>query len=39
MPRGAPDRVGSFVPCHPITGREVAGVEHADADLYHGSRS
>jgi prephenate dehydrogenase len=31
--------VGSFVPCHPITGREVAGVEHADADLYHGSRS
>jgi prephenate dehydrogenase len=40
MPRGAlKTGVGSFVPCHPITGREVAGVEHADADLYHGSRS
>jgi len=30
------DHVGSFVPCHPITGKEVSGVEHADADLYHG---
>ncbi|SFB75094.1 prephenate dehydrogenase [Polaromonas sp. OV174] len=28
------DNVGSFVPCHPITGKEVAGVEHADVDLY-----
>ena len=28
--------VGNFVPCHPITGREVAGVENADADLYKG---
>lgn len=28
--------VGSFVPCHPITGKEVSGVEHADADLYLG---
>jgi prephenate dehydrogenase len=28
--------VGVFVPCHPITGREVSGVENADADLYHG---
>ena len=28
--------VGSFVPCHPITGKEVSGVEHADADLYVG---
>ncbi|GAA3997374.1 hypothetical protein GCM10022279_21300 [Comamonas faecalis] len=28
--------VGSFVPAHPITGREVAGVEHAQADLYRG---
>lgn len=26
--------LGSFVPAHPITGKEVAGVEHADADLY-----
>lgn len=30
------DNVGSFVPCHPITGKEVSGVEHADADLYIG---
>jgi prephenate dehydrogenase len=28
------DHVGSFVPAHPIAGKEVAGVEHADADLY-----
>ena len=26
------DRIGSFVPAHPIAGKEVAGVEHADAD-------
>ncbi len=30
------DHVGSFVPCHPITGKEVSGVEHADVDLYAG---
>lgn len=30
------DKVGPFVPAHPITGREVAGVEHADAELYVG---
>jgi prephenate dehydrogenase len=30
------DRIGSFVPAHPITGKEVAGVEHADAQLYAG---
>ena len=30
------DRIGSFVPAHPITGREVAGIAHADASLYHG---
>ncbi|QNP49265.1 prephenate dehydrogenase [Diaphorobacter aerolatus] len=30
------DQMGSFVPAHPIAGREVAGVEHADADLYTG---
>ncbi|MDB5945003.1 MAG: prephenate dehydrogenase, partial [Ramlibacter sp.] len=30
------DHIGSFVPCHPITGKEVSGVEHADADLYTG---
>lgn len=31
-------QVGGFVPCHPITGREVAGVEHADATLYQGKQ-
>ena len=30
------ENVGSFVPCHPITGKEVSGVEHADVNLYHG---
>ena len=28
------ERLPCFVPAHPITGKEVAGVEHADADLY-----
>lgn len=32
------DQIGSFVPAHPITGKEVAGVEHADAALYTGSQ-
>jgi prephenate dehydrogenase len=32
------DHVGSFVPCHPITGKEVSGVEHADPDLYSGKQ-
>ena len=32
--RALRENVGSFVPCHPITGKEVSGVEHADADLY-----
>jgi prephenate dehydrogenase len=30
------DQVGVFVPAHPITGKELAGVENADADLYTG---
>ena len=30
------DQVGVFVPAHPIAGKEVAGVEHADPELYHG---
>jgi len=30
------DHVGCFVPCHPITGKEVSGVDHADPDLYQG---
>ena len=32
------DHIGSFVPAHPIAGKEQAGVEHADADLYHGKQ-
>ncbi|MBV8620780.1 MAG: prephenate dehydrogenase/arogenate dehydrogenase family protein [Curvibacter sp.] len=32
------DQIGSFVPAHPITGKEVAGVEHADAELYRGKQ-
>jgi prephenate dehydrogenase len=32
------DHIGSFVPCHPITGKEVSGVEHVDADLYGGKQ-
>lgn len=34
--RALQSQVASFVPAHPITGREVSGVEHADAELYHG---
>lgn len=30
------DHVSSFVPCHPVAGKEVSGVEHADPDLYTG---
>jgi prephenate dehydrogenase len=30
------DHLGSFVPAHPIAGKEVSGVEHADPDLYKG---
>ena len=32
------DNIGSFVPCHPITGKEASGVEHADPDLYAGKQ-
>jgi prephenate dehydrogenase len=32
-------QIGSFVPAHPITGKEVAGVEHADVHLYRKPRS
>jgi prephenate dehydrogenase len=32
------DHVASFVPCHPITGKEASGVEHADPELYNGKR-
>ena len=30
------DHIGTFVPCHPIAGKEVSGVEHADPELYTG---
>jgi len=30
------DKLPTFVPAHPIAGKEVAGVAHADVDLYTG---
>ena len=30
------ERVGSFVPAHPIAGKEMSGVQHADAALFSG---
>ena len=30
------ERITSFVPAHPITGKEVSGIQHADATLYNG---
>ena len=30
------DKLPTFVPAHPIAGKEVAGVAHADVDLYKG---
>lgn len=36
--RALREQVGSFVPAHPIAGREVSGVENADADLYTGKQ-
>ena len=32
------DHIGCFVPAHPIAGKEVSGVEHADPDLYGGKQ-
>lgn len=34
--RALREQVGSFVPAHPITGKEVSGVEFADPHLYTG---
>jgi prephenate dehydrogenase len=34
--RALRERIGSFVPAHPIAGKESAGVENADPDLYKG---
>ena len=30
------ERVASFVPAHPIAGKEASGIQHADAGLYSG---
>ena len=30
------DNIASFVPAHPIAGKEVSGIAHADATLYNG---
>jgi prephenate dehydrogenase len=32
------DQVGVFVAAHPIAGKELSGVEHADATLYNGKQ-
>ncbi len=32
------DQAGVFVAAHPIAGKEVSGVEHADVDLYQGKQ-
>jgi prephenate dehydrogenase len=34
--RALRERIVSFVPCHPIAGKEAAGIQHADAALYSG---
>ena len=36
--RALREHVSSFVPAHPIAGREVSGVENADADLFQGKQ-
>ena len=36
--RALREHVGLFVPAHPIAGKEVSGVENADADLYTGKQ-
>ena len=34
--QGLEGKLKCFVPAHPIAGKEVAGIEHADADLFTG---
>ncbi len=34
--KGLREQIGSFVPTHPIAGKESSGVDHADSDLYAG---
>ncbi len=36
--RALKEQLGSFVPAHPIAGKEQAGIEHADANLYQGCK-
>jgi prephenate dehydrogenase len=36
--RALGDNFGSFVPAHPIAGKELAGVQHAEADLFKGKQ-
>jgi prephenate dehydrogenase len=36
--RALGDKFGCFVPAHPIAGKEVAGVQHAEADLFKGKQ-
>lgn len=36
--RGLREQIGSFVAAHPIAGKELAGVQHADAGLYTGKQ-
>ena len=36
--RALGERIGQFMPAHPICGKEVAGIEHADAQLYAGQQ-
>ncbi len=36
--RALREQIGSFVPAHPVAGREVSGAENADADLYPGKQ-
>lgn len=36
--RALREQIGSFVPAHPIAGKEVSGVDHADPDLYSGKQ-
>ncbi|MET3915115.1 prephenate dehydrogenase [Variovorax sp. OAS795] len=35
---GLQDQFSHFVPAHPIAGKEVSGIEHADASLYTGRK-
>jgi len=35
---GLQDQFAHFVPAHPIAGKEVSGIEHADASLYTGRK-